>query len=117
MDITRRRVDDLLAQGEVEAAEAYMEERRQLFYANGYLIRKLNQAYFAFYGGYQSPAGLPGAGGADPIGPAVQGILDASPSIYAWVRVMAQITTRDELVAVWGETAFQPNMNANGIDK
>lgn len=98
MDTTRRRVDELLAEGQVEEAEAYMEERRTLFFDNGYLIRKLNQAYFAFYGGYQAPTGVPGVGGADPIGPAVQGILDASPSIYAWVRTMAYITTREALL-------------------
>jgi hypothetical protein len=50
MDITRRQVDELLAAGEVDAAEAYMEERRGWFAANGYLLRKINQAYFAFYG-------------------------------------------------------------------
>ncbi|MEW5989591.1 MAG: hypothetical protein AB1791_23430, partial [Chloroflexota bacterium] len=49
---TRVRVDELLAQGRIEEAEQYMEERRQFFVANGYSIRKLNQAYFAFYGAY-----------------------------------------------------------------
>lgn len=99
MDTTRRRVDDLLAQGKVEEAEAYMEERRELFVANGYLIRKLNQAYFAFYGGYQA-GGTAGAGGQDPIGPAVRQIRDASPSLYDWILTMRDITNRDELLRV-----------------
>jgi hypothetical protein len=103
MHETRITVDRLLAEGRVEAAEAYMERRRRLFVANGYAIRKLNQAYFAFYGGYQS--GEPGVGGEDPIGPAVQAILDASPSIYEWVVTMRSITTRDELLAVSGALA------------
>jgi hypothetical protein len=98
MNETRVTVDELLAEGNVEEAEAYMEERRSLFVEYGYGIRKLNQAYFAFYGGYQS--GDPGVGGEDPIGPAVQAILDASPSIYDWVLSMRDITTRDELLAV-----------------
>lgn len=98
MDETRRTVDDLLAEGKVEEAEAYMEERRQLFLDNGYLIRKLNQAFFAFYGGYQS--GAPGEGGQDPIGPAVQAIYDASPSLYDWVLTMRDITTREQLLEV-----------------
>ena len=98
MDETRRRVDELLAAGQVEEAEAYMEERRRLFVENGYAIRKLNQAYFAFYGGYQS--GTPGAGGSDPTGPAVQAILDASPSLQDWIVTMRGITSRDELLAV-----------------
>src|SRR5690606_11443282 len=96
MDRTRRRVDDLLAEGKVDEAEAYMEKRRRLFVENGYNIRKLNQAYFAFYGGYQS--GAPGAGGADPIGPAVQAILDHSDSIHDWIVTMRGITTREELL-------------------
>ena len=49
---TRLNVDNLLAEGKVDEAEAYMEERRQLFVDNGYSIRKLNQAYFAFHGTY-----------------------------------------------------------------
>lgn len=103
MDETRRHVDDLLAEDRVEEAEAYMEERRRLFVENGYGIRKLNQAYFAFYGGYQS--GAPGAGGADPIGPAVQAILDHSDSIHDWIVTMRGITTRDDLLAAAARAA------------
>ncbi|MAS32596.1 MAG: hypothetical protein CL610_01230 [Anaerolineaceae bacterium] len=99
MDQTRRRVDELLAAGEVEEAEAYMEARRRLFVENGYGIRRLNQAYFAFYGGYQAGGGIPGAGGADPIGPAVQEIFDRSASLHDFVVTMRGITTREELQA------------------
>jgi hypothetical protein len=98
MDITRRRVDELLADGQVDEAETYMQTRRRLFVENGYLIRKLNQAYFAFYGGYQAGESL-GAAGADPIGPGVQAIRDASPSIHDWIVTMRSITTREELAA------------------
>lgn len=101
LDQTRRRVDDLLAAGQIEDAEAYMEERRQEFYANGYLIRRLNQAFFAFYGGYQAGSGgTPGAGGADPIGPAVEAIRAASPSLRDWIVTMRGITTRAELLTL-----------------
>ena len=41
-----------------------MEEKRQFLAANGYYIRKLNQAYFAFHGSYADTAGS-----IDPIGP------------------------------------------------
>jgi hypothetical protein len=99
MDTTRRHVDDLLAQGRVEAAESYMSERREVFVANGYLIRKLNQAYFAFYGGYQAGPSA-GAGGRDPIGPAVRRIRDSSESLYEWILTMRNITTRDELLRI-----------------
>lgn len=97
MNETRVTVDALLAEGNVEEAEAYMEERRRLFVENGYAIRKLNQAYFAFYGGYQS--GSPGVGGSDPIGPSVQAIRDQSGSILEWIETMRGITTRAELLA------------------
>ncbi|MEO8607287.1 MAG: hypothetical protein ABI690_05365 [Chloroflexota bacterium] len=102
MDSTRRQVDNLLAAGKVEEAEAYMETRRRLFAANGYAIRKLNQAYFAFYGGYQAGDTL-GAAGADPIGPAVQAIRDASPSIHDWIVTMRGLITRDQLMTAAGK--------------
>jgi hypothetical protein len=52
MRITRRNVDIFLAEGDIDRAERYMEARRQLFVLNGYNLRKLNQAYFAFHGIY-----------------------------------------------------------------
>ena len=52
MHKTRLRVDELLAEGRIERAESYMEERRVLFVENRFFIRKLNQAYFAFNGTY-----------------------------------------------------------------
>ncbi|MDX2161870.1 MAG: hypothetical protein SF162_11140 [bacterium] len=94
---TRVRVDTLLAEGRVQAAEAYMEARRRLFVANGYPLRKLNQAYFAFFGGYQSD--VRGAGGSDPIGPAVRALLERSESIHAWIITMRTITTREALLS------------------
>ncbi|MCK6579597.1 MAG: hypothetical protein L6Q98_16000 [Anaerolineae bacterium] len=98
MHETRVTVDALLAEGRVAQAEAYMEERRRLFVENGYLIRKLNQAFFAFYGGYQSESR--GEGGSDPIGPAAAAIRDASPSIHAWIVTMRGITSRAALLEV-----------------
>ena len=53
---TRLRVDELLAGGNVGEAEAYMKERRLFFVENGYPIRRLNQAYFAFHGTYAENA-------------------------------------------------------------
>jgi hypothetical protein len=90
---TRIRVDELLAEGKIEEAEAYMEARRVLFVKNGYLIRKLNQAYFAFYGAYNAdPDGAPAAG-RDPIGPAVQALRKRSRSLGDFLRQIA--TVRD----------------------
>ena len=91
---TRIRVDELLAQGRIEEAESYMEERRREFVAQGYHIRKLNQAYFAFHGAY---ADAPGAAGADPIGPAVQELRARSPDLRTFVAQVARVTTLAEL--------------------
>jgi hypothetical protein len=70
MHKTRVETDILLTEGRVDEAEAYMESRRQIFIENGYVLRKLNQAYFAFYGAYADVPG--GAAGEDPVGPAVR---------------------------------------------
>ena len=46
----RLRVDGLLAEERVLEAETYMEEERQKLVEEGHLLRRLNQAYFAFHG-------------------------------------------------------------------
>jgi hypothetical protein len=97
---TRIRVDELLAEGRIEEAEAYMEERRWVFVNEGYAIRKLNQAYFAFHGSY---ADAPGAAGKDPIGPAVLRLRARSPDLYAFVSRVAYVTTLAELETLLGE--------------
>lgn len=99
MNETRVTVDALLAEGKVTEAEKYMADRRQYFYENGYGFRKLNQAFFAFYGGYQGGA-VPGIGGEDPIGPAVQKIWENSASPHDFVIALRSITTRDALLAL-----------------
>jgi hypothetical protein len=97
---TRIQVDELLAEGKIEEAEAYMEERRQEFVAEGYYIRKLNQAYFAFHGAY---ADKPGAAGEDPIGPAVRELRASSPNLHTFVARIARVTTLVELEAMLQE--------------
>ena len=96
---TRVTADELLAQGEIDAAEAYMEQRRKLFVQNGYGIRKLNQAYFAFHGAYNAvPGGAPAAG-KDPIGPAVQDLRKHSKTLGDFVRAIAEVTSLADVVA------------------
>lgn len=86
---TRIVADRLLAEGKIEAAEAYMEARRRYFVNNGFAIRKLNQAYFAFYGAYQAEPG--GAPGSDPIGPLVREVRANSVSLQAFMTQMASV--------------------------
>ena len=96
MRVTRVTADQLLADGKVEEAEAYMEERRQVFWENGYLIRKLNQAYFAFYGAYNDDPGG-GAAGADPVGPAVQAFREKFVNLADFLRAISWVDSFDEL--------------------
>jgi hypothetical protein len=99
MASTRVRVDRLLEQGQIEEAEAFMEAQRQLFVSHGYPIRKLNQAYFAFYGAY---ADTPGATGSDPIGPALLTLREQSDSLRAFMDAVAPITSLEQLLALAG---------------
>jgi hypothetical protein len=97
MHETRVSVDALLAEGKIEAAEAYMEERRQFFWDNGYALRKLNQAYFAFYGAYADAPG--GAAGEDPVGPAVRALRAQSASLAEFVNRISWMTSFEQLQA------------------
>ena len=81
---TRLRVDELLAEGKVADAEAYMEDRRRRFVDNGFYIRKLNQAYFAFHGTYAtSPASV------SPIGDEVERLQSMTDSVGKFIRTMS----------------------------
>lgn len=95
MHTTRVTVDALLAEGKVEEAEAYMEARRQVFWQNGYALRKLNQAYFAFYGAYADTPG--GAAGEDPVGPAVRALRAQSTSLAEFVHRISWMTSFEQL--------------------
>ena len=78
-------------------AEAYMEQRRQFFFDNGYAIRKLNQAYFAFYGAYADVPG--GAAGEDPVGPAVRALRAKSASLTDFLKTISQMDSFQQLQA------------------
>ena len=94
MRVTRETVDQLLGEDKIEQAEAYMDERRAFFWDNGYRIRKLNQAYFAFYGAY---ADVPGEQGDDPIGPALLSIRAESGTLGEFMNRVASITSLEKL--------------------
>jgi len=97
MNITRINTDKLLADGKIEDAEVFMEERRQFLWENGYRIRKINQAYFAFYGAYADQPG--GAAGAseDPIGDAVRQLRAQSPSLAAFLNRISWMWSLEQL--------------------
>lgn len=95
MHVTRVTVDALLKEGKINEAETYMEQRRQVFVAHGYMIRKLNQAYFAFYGAYADTPG--GAAGEDPVGPAVRSLREQSASLADFLNKISWMTSFDQL--------------------
>jgi hypothetical protein len=94
----RLHVDELLKQGRVSEAETYMEEERRKLVAEGYALRRLNQAYFAFHGSYAtSPASV------DPIGPWLNRLRVQSGSLKAFVDRAAGMTSLDDLLRAIGE--------------
>ncbi|HEU4744844.1 MAG TPA: hypothetical protein VFS61_06390 [Anaerolineales bacterium] len=95
MHETRVTADQLLAEGKIEEAETYMEQRRQIFWNNGYLLRKLNQAYFAFHGAYADAPG--GAAGEDPVGPAVRALREQSASLADFINRISWMTSFEQL--------------------
>jgi hypothetical protein len=95
MHETRVRADELLGEGKIEEAETYMEARRQVFLENGYVLRKLNQAYFAFHGAYADVPG--GAAGEDPVGPAVRALRAQSASLKDFIKTIARMTSFEQL--------------------
>lgn len=94
---TRVTVDELLAGGRIEEAEDYMEGRRQFFWENGYRIRKLNQAYFAFHGAYADVPG--GAAGEDPVGAAVRELRAQSPSLATFLNRISWMSSFEQLLS------------------
>jgi hypothetical protein len=92
MRLTRRNVDVLLAQGDIKGAEQYMNERCLVFNGNGYSIRKLNQAYFAFHGIYgQDP------GAVSPIYDAMQKLRARYTTLSHFIEEASKLTSYTDL--------------------
>jgi len=99
---TRVNADKLLAESKIEAAEQYMELRRRFFWDNGYQIRKLNQAYFAFYGAYADEPG--GAAGTDPVGEAVRLLRARSATLADFLNTISWMYSFEALQEKVGGT-------------
>jgi len=92
MRALRLRVEELLAQGRVEEAERLMERKRDEFQEHGVYIRRINQAYFAFFGSYaDTPTSI------DPIGPKLQRLRDRAGSVTDFVRLARSLTSEADL--------------------
>jgi hypothetical protein len=104
---TRVRADELLAQGRIEEAEAYMEARRLVFWDHGYRhLRRINQAYFAFHGAYADQPG--GAAGEDPAGEAVRALWDRIRDPVRFLRTVAWVSSLEELQLLLETEGLRP---------
>jgi hypothetical protein len=95
MHTTRIVADGLLERGLIDRAEKFMDDQREVFWKNGYQIRKINQAYFAFYGAYADQPG--GAAGEDPVGPAVRALRERSGDLADFLKRIAGMTSFEQL--------------------
>jgi hypothetical protein len=91
----RIEVDNLLANGEIEKAESFMEEKRLYILSQGYYIRRLNQAYFAFYGTYASSPGS-----VDPIGDMLWELREKSENITEFLEITSNIKNMEDLYSL-----------------
>lgn len=99
---TRRQVEQLLADGRIAEAESLMEDRRRFLADHGFYIRKLNQAYFAFYGQYADTGAS-----IDPVGQKVEEIRRRSGDVGDFLRRVSAITSRDGLDRLLAELRSQ----------
>ncbi len=95
---TRLRTDELLAEGRVEEAEAYMRERWWKLRLGGYGLRKLNQAFFAFYSQYAETAGS-----VSPIGAEVRELRNLLPDVGTFARTISGVSSYAEFLEVLEE--------------
>ena len=92
---TRILVDDLLSEGKIDEAEQFMESQRLYFWENGYQIRKINQAYFAFHGAYADEPFS--AAGEDPVGDDVRRFRAKQISLAAFIRKISCLSSYQQL--------------------
>ena len=91
-------VDQYLAQGQVDEAEQYMEQMREYLAQNGYYIRKLNQAYFAFNGSYSDQPGS-----VSPIGGYLEELRQGSPSLGDFIKTVSGVSSYEQLLKMIGQ--------------
>ncbi len=102
MGETRRTTDDLLADGKIDEAEAYMESRRVELLDHNYRIRKINQAYFAFHGTYaESPSST------SPIARYMWDLRDQVETVGEMVKLLRPLGTYEEFEGLLVERGIE----------
>ena len=104
---TRLEVESLLSDGLVFEAENYMEKRKNEINSNGYNIRKINQAYFAFHGSYgSSPSSI------SPVANYLWDLREQSKTIGELIHIMEDVSDYEEFEQILlnrGLTVFYNN--------
>ena len=88
----------MLAAGEIEAAERRMEEAREFLDGEGIPIRRINQAYFAFFGDYTAGPASP-----DPLGDQLREIRRRAGSLGGFLELVRELRSRDGVEALLAE--------------
>ena len=91
---TRRHAEELLAGGRILEAEFYMEGRRLELLERGYRIRKINQAFFAFYGSYATSAAS-----VSPVEGQLRELRQRSETLGEFLKTVARFSTYQEFLA------------------
>ena len=93
-------VDDLLARGRIAEAERLMEQARDDLAAGGIVIRRINQAYFAWFGTYAARADS-----IHPLGEELRALRARIGSLSLFLSEVREVASRRELrelAAEWG---------------
>ena len=102
MKLIRNKVDSLLQTGQIDQAEAFMENKRLFLVSKGYPIRKLTQAYFAFPGTYTDhPAAI-----SDTFDKLVK-LQERYPSLREFIWAVSGVSTYQEFLQLVADTQIQ----------
>ena len=98
--MVRGSADPVIQQQAITVAEAYMEERRQFLVSQGYYIRKLNQAFFAFHGSYATSPASGASEEVNPIGLQLTHLREQTGSLKAFLHTVAPMSSYEHLLRV-----------------
>ncbi|MCC6238457.1 MAG: hypothetical protein IT299_12925 [Dehalococcoidia bacterium] len=99
----RREVDTLLAEGRIDDAERHMESARQALVQRGFEVRRINQAFFAWYGTYAARGDS-----IDPLGVQLRQLRAASESLPDFLATAGRTTSRAAVEAALRQRGIEP---------
>ena len=110
MRSVRTGLEKILEEGLIDEAEEFLEERRLEFVANGYHIRKLNNAWFSFNGTYAD-----GAASISPIEGQLRTIRAGSTNLSEFLDRVAGISQEGQLEEQALAAGWMPIDTATGL--